>query len=233
MSEDKPLILIVEDDEAMARFSARLLNRQGCDSCVAYTAAEAREFISDKEPDLVVLDIELPDGDGISLCRELQISSDAPVLFLTGRTETSDKVAGLSAGGDYYLTKPYDKNEFLAVILSLLRRAKQTKGKQMEASIINKGSLTLNLDDKKAFINGRDAELTMKEFSVLLILVQHENKELSSEAIYKSAWGADMNIDTGLVRKHISTIKKKLGEEESVDFNIFTEYGRGYIFTTD
>ena len=233
MNDGKPLVLIVEDDEDMALLNARLLNRRGCDTYIANTAAEALSFVSSNSPDLFVLDIEIPDGDGLSLCSELQMSSDAPVLFLTGRAETSDKIAGLSAGGDYYLTKPYDKNEFLAVIQSLLRRAKQTKEKLMEASIITKGSLSLNLDEKKAFINGHDAELTMKEFSVLLILVQNENKELSSEAIYKSAWGADMNIDTGLIRKHISMLKKKLGEEESADFNIFTEYGRGYIFTTE
>jgi len=233
MSEQKPLILIVEDDEDMAQLNARLARRNGLDALAAYTAAEARALARDHSPDLFVLDVTLPDGDGLSLCREFRQNSDAPVLFLTGRSETSDKIMGLSSGGDYYLTKPYDKNELIAVIQSLLRRTEQTQKKIDETSVITKGSLTLDLRERKAFVSRKDAGLTLKEFAILLMLVQNEGHELSSDVIYKQVWGADMNIDTGLIRKNISIIKKKLGEERAKDFNIFTEYGKGYTFIAE
>jgi len=232
MSERKPMILIVEDDEDFAQFNARLLKRQGYDALVAYSAAGARSLFRDNPVDLFVFDIELPDGSGLALCEEFRKKTDTPVLFLTGASETSDRITGLSAGGDYYLTKPYEKDEFVAVVNSLLRRAEQVRKKIDEASVIAKGSLTLRVDERKAYVNGRDAELTPKEFAVLLMLVQNEDKELSSDAIFQNVWGGNMSIDTGLIRKNISTIKKKLDEEEADDFNIFTEYGRGYTFTT-
>lgn len=233
MSEQKPLILIVEDDEDMAYLNTSLLKRQGYETLVAHTTAQARMYIYEKSPDLFVLDIELPDGSGFLLCEEIRKNTDAPVVFLTGKTEVKDKVTGLSIGGDYYLTKPYDRNEFLAVIKSLLRKEEQTKKKIAEVSIIKRESLTLKLHEKKAFINERDAELTLKEFAVLLMLVQNEDKELTSEQLYENVWGTVMNVDTGLIRKTISQIKRKLAIDETDDFMIQTRYGGGYTFISE
>lgn len=230
MPEDKPLILIVEDDNDLARFNVRLLARLGYAAHIVYTLAEARAFIDHNRPDLYVLDIGLPDGSGLTLCEELKLKSDAPILFLTGKTETPDKIAGLGAGGDYYLTKPYDKEEFIAVVQSLMRRANQTREKIAGASVIEKGSLVLKLDERKAFVDGRDAELTMREFGVLLLLVQHDEEELSGETIYSNVWGAPMNNDSNALRLVISRVKKKLDEENASDFAILTRYGGGYSF---
>jgi DNA-binding response OmpR family regulator len=232
-NERKPLILVVEDDEEMANFNARMLKRRGYDTLIAYNAAEARSALCDNKPDLFVLDIELPDGDGLSLCKEFRMMNDAPVLFLSGRKKLQDRVTGLGFGGDYYLTKPYMLEEFVAVVQSLLRRAEQTSKKIAEATIIKRGSLTLHLPQSKAIVNGHDAELTPKEFAVLLLLVQNEGKELTPEAIYEHVWKTDMYIDTGLIRKHISQIKKKLAKNDTNDFSILTEYGSGYIFSAD
>lgn len=232
-NDKKPLILIVEDDEVMAQFNARLLKRQGYDALVAYTASEARSLVRENAPDLFVLDIQLPDGNGFSLCEEFRRDTDAPVLFLTGKSETKDKVAGLSIGGNYYLTKPYDRNEFLAVINSLLRKEEQTRKKIAEGSVIKRGSLTLKLHENKAYVNDCDAELTAKEFAVLLMLVQNEDKELTCEQLYENVWGTVMNVDTGLIRKTISQIKKKLDIDEIDDFFIHTRYGGGYTFVTE
>ena len=234
-SERNPLILIVEDDEEIARFNARMLKRRGYDALIAHNAAEARTFARchERTPDLFVLDIELPDGDGLSLCNELRRDNDAPVLFLTGRKKLQDKVAGLETGGDYYLTKPYVMEEFIAVVQSLLRRAEQTRIKIAEATVITRGSLTLQLPQNRALINGRDTELTPKEFAVLLFLAQNEGKKLTAEAIYEHVWGTEMNSDPNAIRLHISRLKKKLDEENSNDFSILTEYGGGYTFTTD
>ena len=231
MNEQTPVILIVEDDTDMAQFNARLLKRQGYETIVVNSAAGAREVLRENSPDLFVLDIELPDGDGISLCEEIRRNTDAPVMFLTGRTETTDKVAGLDTGGDYFLTKPYDRNELIAVVQSLLRRNEQAKKKLTETSVISRGALVLKTTESKAYVSGRDAGLTVKEFAVLLMLVQNEDKELSGEAIYKSVWGTTMNNDANAIRLTISRLKKKLDEENTDEFAILTKYGGGYTFT--
>jgi len=232
MSERAPLILIVEDDVELARLNARFLKYRGYDAVVANTVKEARAAFKKAAPDLFLLDVELPDGDGFSLCEELRQDTDAPILFLTGRTETKDKVKGLNTSGDYYLTKPFDSDVLLAVIRNLLRKSEQTRKKIDEATVLTKGSVTLRIDERKAFVEDRDAGLTPKEFAVLLILMQNEDVEVSCERIYESVWGTKMYGDPQPVRLHMSRLKKKLGEEDASDFNIFTEYGRGYTFST-
>jgi len=231
-NEKALLILIVEDDKELARLNARFLKRQGYEVIIAYNAAEARSLFRENSPGLLVLDIGLPDGDGLSLCEEFRRDTDAPVLFLTGKTETGDKVMGLRKGGDYYLTKPYDSNEFLAVVQSLLRREEQTQKKIAEVSVIQRGPLTLKLQESKVFINGHDAELTPKEFAVLLILVQNEDKELTYETIYEHVWGTAMNNDSSALRQQISRLKKKLDEDNTDSFSILNDHGKGYTFTT-
>ena len=231
MLESKPLILIVEDDEELAQLNARLLARQGYAVMVAHTAAKAREIISLHSVDLFVLDITLPDGSGLSLCNEFRKGTEAPILFLSGKTETKDKVAGLDAGGDYYLTKPCDKNEFLAVIQCLISRSLRARQMSYSASVITKGALTLKLDEREAFVNGRDVGLSPREFTTLLLLVQNEDKKLTYEYIYETVWQAEMNNDTRALRQQISRIKKKLGEETH-GFSIYNEQGVGYVFSS-
>lgn len=226
----KPLVIIVEDDRDMALLNSRLLKRNGCEALVAYSAAEARALNANYNPDLYIIDIGLPDGDGLSLCEEFQKSARAQILFLTGRSETSDKIAGLDAGGDYYLTKPYDKNEFIAAVQNLLRKARRSHEDPVSLAEIKRGSLTLKLIERKAFVNGRDAGLSPKEFSVLLMFVKNEGVEIPSAVIYEKIWNAPMNNNSGAVRVHISNLKKKLNEGSAVDFSIYSEHGKGYTF---
>ncbi|MDR2515276.1 MAG: response regulator transcription factor [Christensenellaceae bacterium] len=232
MNDREPLILMVEDDAELARLNARFLARKGYALRLAGGAAEALALARECAPDLFILDVMLPDGDGFSLCEELRAGNDAPVLFLTGRSTPGDKVTGLEAGADYYLTKPYDRQEFLAVVQSLLRRAKLTKERMAELTTLTRGPLTLQIAQSKAFVNGRDAGLTPKEFAVLLLLAQNEGKELTGEEIYARVWGMTANNDKNAIRMHISRLKKKLGEEGTDGFSILNEYGRGYLFTT-
>ncbi|MCL1794627.1 MAG: response regulator transcription factor [Oscillospiraceae bacterium] len=232
MLNGKPLILMVEDNEKMAQLNTRLLNRQGYEVRIAYSAAEARDLFGRIKPDLFVLDIGLPDGDGRELCEEFRRESDMPILFLTGKIETKEKVNGLKIGGDYYLTKPYDREEFIVVVRNLLSRVEQLRKKIEESYIIKKGALSLRLDERKAYVNGRDALLTGKEFAVLLVLVQNEDRELSYEAIYEQVWGMPMNENVNALRQQILRLRKKLGEENEKSFYIFNEHGKGYTFTT-
>jgi two-component system response regulator ResD len=209
-----------------------MLSRKGYEVLLAFTAAEARERVHESKPDLFILDVMLPDGDGFSLCVEFRKDSDAPVLFLTGKKDPEDKVTGFERGGDYYLTKPYIREEFLAVVGSLLRRAEQMRKKIAETTELTRGTLTLFIPQGKALVDGRDAELTPKEFAVLLMLVQNEDKELTGETIYERVWGQSANNDKNAIRMHISRLKKKLGEESTDKFSIVAEYGVGYTFTT-
>ena len=230
MSEWTPLILLVEDDADMAQLNARLLKRHGYDVLTALTAADARALAVETHPDLFILDIGLPDGDGLSLCGEFQQETDAPIMFLTGRTETVDKISGLKSGGDYYLTKPYDRTEFVAIVESLLRRAERTRERLSGSSVITKGSLTLRLDERKAYVNDNDVGLSPKEFSLLHLLIQNEDKEMKYEQLFEAVWGTPMNNDSNALRQRISRIKKKLGEDTASDFSIINEHGKGYIF---
>jgi DNA-binding response OmpR family regulator len=227
---------MVEDDEDVARLNARMLKRNGYDVLLALTASEARAFVRDNTPDLFVFDIELPDGDGLELCKEFRRGNDAPILFLTGRKELEDELAGLGAGGDYYLTKPYNIEKLLAVAETLLRRAEQTRNKLDKAvagaTTITRGILTLDLPKGKAYVNGNDTGLTQKEFSVLLLLVQNEDKELTDRQLYESLWNAPMNDDSSAVRKSVQRLRRKLGADNTDDFDILTLYGGGFSFTT-
>ncbi|MDR1704062.1 MAG: response regulator transcription factor [Clostridiales bacterium] len=237
MIERKPLLLMVEDEEDTALLNSRMLKRKGYEVLLAGSAAEARALARDNTPDLFVLDVALPDGDGFTLCDEIRKDSDTPVLFLTGRKRPEDRITGIRKGGDYYLTKPYNMDEFLTVTERLLQKAEQTQNKLdkavREATELTRGPLTLILPQNKALVNGRDAELTPKEFAVLLMLVQNENKELSDETIYQSVWGMSMYNDKNAIRVHISRLKKKLGEEDTDDFSIVRLYGGGYSFITN
>ena len=228
----RPLIMIVEDDGDVAWLNTRMLKRRGYDVLTARSVSEARMVLRRSTPDLFVLDVVLPDGDGFSLCEEIRKDSDAPVLFLTGKKSTEDKIAGLSGGGDYYLTKPYDIDEFLVVIERLLHRIQLVQRRISEASVISRGPLTLKIPEREALINGENAGLTQKEFAVLLLLVQNEGDELSSERIYEEVWNSPMHGSSGALRAQIARLKKKLDEENTDEFSILHKQGKGYTFTT-
>ncbi|MDR1692439.1 MAG: response regulator transcription factor [Oscillospiraceae bacterium] len=222
---------MVEDDPEIVRLNSRMLSRRGFHVTAALSAAEARAQMAGF--DLAILDVNLPDGSGYDLCRELRAAGhrETPVIFLTGRGLVSDKVEGFSSGGDYYLVKPYSFEELFAVIGSLLRRSEQTKISIAEATEITRGPLTLRLSEGKAYVDGRDAGLTPKEFAVLLLLVRNEDREMGGEEIYRAVWGADPLNGSGTVRQHISRLKKKLGEDGTDAFSLLSSREKGYLFT--
>ena len=155
MNEKKSLILMVEDEEQVLNTNCRMLRRRGYDVHTAQTAAEAYHQLEEQLPDLLILDIMLPDGNGLDICRRFREKAMNPVLFLTGKSDIRDRVEGLQQGGDYYLTKPYNFDEFLAVIQMLLERQKRMEEKIKEkfqsSRQITIGSLRLDLSDGHAF----------------------------------------------------------------------------------
>ena len=216
-------ILLIEDNPAVLKANHKLFTMHNYHVLTAQNLAEAQTHIQASQPDLLVLDILLPDGSGLDFCRDLRRTMSVPVLFLTALGTKSMVVKGLRTGGDDYLTKPYHMQELLARAETLLRRA-------APQTIIERGPLCLDITAMRAFVNGEDAMLTPREFSVLHLLVTNEGNELSPERIYRSAWGQNATSDTRAVRTQISRLRTKLKMNEHVTFSICAERGKGYTF---
>ncbi len=220
----QPTILIVEDEPEVLQINVRMMKRRGYCVMAADTAKAAYRCLEETTPDLLILDIMLPDGSGYEICQKFRLKSDNPVIFLTGKSEVRDKVEGLQRGGDYYITKPYTFDELVAAAERLLAR-------HTHAQRIAKGSLSLDLSQSKAFVGTMDAGLTAKEFAILLLLVKHEDKIISPKKLYEEIWGAPSADDTRTIRFHMVNLKKKIGVQNE-DYDIISVYGKGYYFTT-
>lgn len=226
MSE-KATVLIVEDKKDVLQINARLLRRRGHTVLTASCVKDCLDALSKTTPDMLILDIMLPDGSGYDICSAFRQKSDNPVMFLSGKDEIKDKVEGLERGGDYYLTKPYSFDELITVAERLLSRHL----KQEERVRLTKGNLTLDLSENKAYVRGKDVCLTAKEFLLLLTLVRNENKIFSPAELYETVWGVPSGADTRTVRFHIANLKKKIDTENAGEYDIVSVYGKGYMFT--
>ena len=216
-------VLVVEDDEPIADVLRRSLRAEGHevrtagDGVAALMAAE--EFV----PDLVVLDLGLPRLDGAEVCRRLRAESDVPILILTARTETEDRVSGLDSGADDYLVKPFERQELLARIRALLRR-RPPRG---SASLVV-GDLSLNPDSREVRRGGREIELTKREFELLEHLVRNSKLVVSRERLLEEVWGYDPLEETNTIDVFISNLRRKLeaGGEPRL---LHTKRGAGYV----
>ena len=218
-------ILLVEDDKDIQEVNKSMLEwRGGYQVRLAGNLAEAREQVKEAVPDLIVLDVTLPDGNGLDFLTELRQDKNIPVLILSALGKIEDRIKGLRAGGDDYLSKPYDNDELLLRIEALLRRAGQ-----MPDTVV-KGALTLRISSNQAFVNGVDIALGQNiEFSLLYIFVQEENRILSAEYLYEKVWGQPMTGNDKALRTAVYEVRKKL---EGSGYTIISERGKGYRFET-
>jgi DNA-binding response OmpR family regulator len=216
-------IVLIEDNKEIQEINKRMLIQcGGYHVRLAKNLAEARERLTEAEPDLIVLDIMLPDGNGLDFLKELRLTTDIPVLLLTAHSEPGATVKGLRAGGDDYLSKPYDNDELLARIESLLRRASRLP------KTLTKGKLTLNINSGMAFIDGKDLLLSPKEFAVLHFLALNEGKTVNAQFLYQEVWGLPL-FNKQTLKNRISELRKKL-EETTSDCYIESVRGEGYCF---
>jgi DNA-binding response OmpR family regulator len=220
-------VLVVEDDAAIADVLRRSLRAEGHEVRSAGDGAEALTAAEQFVPDLVVLDLGLPRLDGIEVLRRLRADSDVPVLILTARTETSDRVEGLDSGADDYLPKPFEREELLARIRALLRR-RPPRG---SASIVV-GDLQLNPDTREVKRAGREIELTNREFELLEYLARNQKLVVSRERLLEDVWGYDPFEQTNTIDVFISNLRRKL-EEGGEPRVLHTKRGAGYVLKAE
>jgi len=215
------LILLVEDNEHILHGNERMLKRRGYAVAIALTLTEARLHLEKRKPDVIVLDIMMPDGNGLDFMRELRRESNVPILLLTGLTTPEDVVRGLNKGADDYLAKPYDFGVLLARIEALQRRAEHIP------TTLAKGVLKLDIIANRAFLNDSDLLLSPKEFALLLLMAQNEDRLLSAEYLCEAIWKQHLSEDNSAVKTSISRLRSKLGDNFSIEND---KLKGGYVF---
>ncbi len=222
---NKKQILLVEDDEDILKINNIHLTKQGYDCLLAPSLEKAFEIILQKNPDLIVLDINLPDGSGIMFCKKIRDLTKAPIIFLSCYGTEEDKVKGLMAGGDDYITKPYGLSELAARIHTQLRRINLNDKK-----IFDYPPIKIDTNSQIAYLDGEDVFLTPKEFQIFLILVNNIGKTINTEDLYKKVWGYSPEEGLNTIKVHISSIRKKLKLEYDNIAQIKTIRNVGYCF---
>ncbi|NYE73127.1 response regulator transcription factor [Microlunatus parietis] len=207
MSGSTTRVLVVDDEQYLADLIATALRYEGFETSVAGTGREAIEQVSTFDPDLIVLDVMLPDGSGLDTCRTLRANGkNAPVVFLTARDATEDKIAGLTVGGDDYVTKPFSLDELMLRVQAVLRRSKPDAG----SNRIGFADLEINDDAHEVRRHGEPIELTPTEFKLLRYLVAHAGKVLSKRQILDHVWEYDFAGNDGVVQTYISYLRRKI-----------------------
>ena len=228
MAEQKT-VLLVEDNEKLNESNRRALELKGYSVLTALTLQEARVHLKNCDPDVILLDIVLPDGDGIHFCGEIFDSVTSHIIFLTAKAEQEDRIKGLEYGGDDYITKPFKLEEMLARVGAAMRR-REKEAKKLPVQTVTRGPLTLDVVANRALLYGVDMGLKPKEFSLLFVLVQNEGRDISTKELYETAWHLPANDDTRTLWQHISKLRKKLSTSDDGLFSIESVYGAGYRF---
>jgi two-component system response regulator RegX3 len=225
-------ILLIEDEESISEPLGRALGREGFDVVIAATAAEGREHLGSQEPDLVLLDVMLPDGDGRDLLREIRSTSRTPVVMLTARGEELERVLGLELGADDYVTKPFSAAELAARVRAVLRRADAPSGAGQAGMVLEAGDVRMDLDRHQAALAGDPLELTVKEFEVLRMLLEHAGRVVKREELIREVWDTTWFGSTKTLDVHVSALRRKLGDDPSGPRYIHTVRGVGFRFAS-
>jgi two-component system, OmpR family, response regulator MprA len=216
-------VLVVEDDAAISDVLRRSLRQEGYEVRTAVDGLEALDAASEFVPDLVVLDLGLPRLDGVEVCRRLRADGDVPILILTARSDTGDRVEGLDSGADDYLVKPFERSELSARIRALLRR-RPPRG----SASLTVADLSLNPDTREVSRGERQIELTNREFELLEYLIRNRRLVVSRERLLDDVWGYDPTAPTNTIDVFISNVRRKLeaGGEPRL---LHTKRGAGYV----
>lgn len=221
----KKKLLIIEDDKELARITSDMLISYGYEVEEARDCEEAFALLTDTQFHLILMDINLPDGTGFEVCRELRKGSKVPVIFASARTSEDDKVRGLDMGGDDYLAKPYSLRELLARVNALIRR---TYGENEEGKVFQFGGVVVDVGSRTVNKNGAEVKLALKEFDLLAYLCVHGNRVIPKEELLREVWGVFSEVEISTVAVHIRWLREKLEENPATPRFIKTIWGVGY-----
>jgi two-component system response regulator RegX3 len=223
-------ILVVEDEDSISAPFADALRRAGFEPLVTRTAAGALKLAADAEPDLVILDLSLPDGDGRDVCRELRRLSDVPIVMLTARGTEMDRIVGLELGADDYVVKPFSAREVISRIRAVLRRSTPRDGGAPEEAPLRVGELDLDPAARTVTLRGEGLDLSRKEFDLLAELMRHAGHVVKREELMAKVWDVNWFGSTKTLDVHIGWLRRKLGDDPNHPLYIETVRGIGFRF---
>ena len=223
-------ILVVEDEKSISHFISAVLSTNGYEAMQARTGQEALSMISSHCPDLIILDLGLPDMDGMDILRQLRSWSSLPVVVVSARSHERDKVNALDLGADDYLTKPFGTDELLARVRTAIRHTRTTSGNDEVAQrgTYTVGDLVVDFNKHQALVRGENARLTLSEFRIVALLAKYAGKVLTYDYIIKELWGPRASGDNQILRVNMANIRRKIEENPAEPRYLFTEVGVGY-----
>jgi DNA-binding response OmpR family regulator len=227
LQQNRTTVLLVEDNEKLNESNRRALELKGYHVLAALTLHEAREHLKNCDPDIILLDVMLPDGDGIDFCGEIHEIITSHIIFLTAKTEQEDKIRGLDYGGDDYITKPFKLDEMLSRVGAAVRRRGKTP-KIHESVTVDAGRLSLNIVSLRAYWQGGDLNLHPKDFLMLKHLMQYRELYFSTEDLYREIWDMDA-VDVRVVKQSVYRLRKVF-TENGISCSIGYRRGQGYRF---
>ena len=220
-------ILVVDDEAVIVKGIRFNLQSEGYDVIFGSNGLDALRLTREEKPDLVILDVMMPQMDGLTACRKIREFSTVPIIMLTARSESGDKLTGFDSGADDYLTKPFNILELKARIRALLRRSNPDSQQSGELSV---GSLSLDPGSRNARKNGTAVSLTGKEYDLIEFLMKHPNQVFSRDALRNTLWGDDSPSDSRTVDVHIRRLREKLEDDPAQPKYILTKWSVGYYF---
>jgi len=223
-------ILVVEDEPSIAEVVGLYLQRAGYQVQTATDGKTAMSILEKEIPDLIILDLMLPEIDGLSLTRWLRDRSNVPIIMLTARREEIDRITGLEMGADDYVVKPFSPQELVSRVRAVMRRIKREHAPTETERPLSFGNLVINALSRTVSVSGQDVPLTAKEFDMLYLLAQHPKQVYTREQLLDRIWGGAEYIDPGTVTVHIRRVREKIESDPSNPTRLVTVWGVGYKF---
>lgn len=227
---NKYLVVIVEDEQNISGFVSTVLEANGFDTMVARNGAEAVILITSHCPDVILLDLGLPDMDGQSIIETVRSWSNVPIIVVSARTRERDKVKALEAGADDYITKPFGTSELLARIRTALRHVQLREGQQAQrqSGVFHTGELEVDYDRRRVLVKGEDVHLTQNEYKIVALLSKYSGRVLTYDSIIKHIWGPNAKQGNQILRVNMANIRRKIEPSTAEPRYIMTEMGVGY-----
>ena len=223
-------VLVVDDEKLIVKGIRFSLLQDGLEVDCAYDGEEALEMTKANDYDLILLDVMLPKMDGFEVCQQVREFSDVPIIMLTAKGDDMDKILGLDNGADDYITKPFNILEVKARIKAIMRRGRKKDEKEAPSNVLEKNGMKIDRESRRVFIEGKEVNLTAKEFDVLELLAMNPDKVYSREQLLNLVWGHEYPGDARTVDVHIRRLREKIEKLPSNPKYVYTKWGVGYYF---